>query len=323
MRPGRLLLVGCALFCTQAVAQQLDFQKQQSDTGLTLSYRWRDLHKSEHQIAFTLNTDRIFNQFRHLKSFQPQIAQRHIMVALQKAAQQVDPRQARIKIARIGQDIRVEIRGASALLQQKWEQTFSQLRQTAFDEYLAANYYARFTSFLGQEGIKPDHARYAAESTDVLLPAAQAIYELLEDDSQPRAYVNLLMGYLQSIPYNRLENRIESNGAGFLPPASVLINNMGDCDSKTTLAVAMLHSMLPQVATVIIYLPDHALLGLLLPHREQDATLELDGVRYLLAEPTGPALLPIGEIAETSQAALAGNMFSYEKISARQPQLPQ
>ncbi|MDF2179008.1 hypothetical protein P2G88_12175 [Aliiglaciecola sp. CAU 1673] len=311
-------MLALSFFVNDANAQQLSFNKEQTDNSLALSYRWRDADKVEHQIAFNLDKSKIFNQFRNLKSYQPQIAQRYIMVAMQKAAQQVDPRQARVQVRKVGQDVRVEIKGASPLLQQKWEETFRTLRHTAFDDYLATNYYARFQSYLGQEGIKPDHARYSAESAEPLLPAAQALYELLLDNSQPRAYVNLLMGWLQTIPYSPLENRIDSNGAGFLPPSGVLLNNMGDCDSKTTLAVTLLRSMLPNMPLVFIYLPDHALLGLQLPYREQDATIEIEGMRYLLAEPTGPALMPIGEIAATSKAAIQGNMFSYERVSAAQ-----
>jgi hypothetical protein len=184
----------------------------------------------------------------------------------------------------------------------------------AFDQYLQDNYYARFTSYLGQEAVKADHLRYISENKIPLLPVAQAIYETLALNSESRIYVNLLLSWVQSIPYNELEDRMSSNGAGYLPPLAIIRQNQGDCDSKSVLMASLIRSLLPDVKLVMIYLPQHALLGISLPTRSNEKTFSFDGSDYLLMEPTGPAVMPLGSIATTTNSAINSGLISYEQI---------
>ena len=315
----RLALLSCSLWLsavTVCAAQQLDFQRSEDDSSIQLAYRWKDFQNQEQSLSFTLDKQQINRQFQKLKTYQPLVAQQHIRLAMQRAARAVDPKQARISVRMLGQSLQYQVRARNPAIIDEWQTRLLSLEDQAFDDYLANNYYARYHDYLGQEGVKPDHLRYANESIDTLLPAANAIYAKLLDNSQPRAYVNILLSWLQSIPYDNLENRLTSNGSGFLPPADVLISNHGDCDSKTTLAVALLRSMLPNMSMVILYLPGHALLGVQLSHREKDATVNIEGIDYLLVEPTGPAAYSVGEAAPTSLSAIAGNMFTYEKVGS-------
>lgn len=316
----KLTLITGALWLSMAgacIAQQVDFQRSEDPSKIQLAYRWKDFQNQEQSLSFSLDKQQINQQFQKLKTYQPLVAQQHIMLAMQRAARSIDPKQARISVRMIGQSLQYQVRARSQAVIDQWQSKLFDLETQAFDAYLASNYYARYHDFLGQEGIKPDHLRYANESIQTLLPAANAIYAKLMDNSQPRAYVNILLSWLQSIPYDSLENRLTSNGTGFLPPAQVLSSNHGDCDSKTTLAVALLRSMLPTMSMVMIYLPDHALLGVQLSHREKDATVNIEGIDYLLVEPTGPAAYQVGEAAPSSLSAIAGNMFTYEKVGPR------
>jgi hypothetical protein len=65
---------------------------------------------------------------------------------------------------------------------------------------------------------------------------------------------------------------------------------------------------------VMLYLPNHALLGISLPFRSTERTLNIAGIDYLLMEPTGPAKLKLGEIAPSSERAIDGNTYSFEVI---------
>ncbi|GAB3031242.1 hypothetical protein [Bowmanella dokdonensis] len=307
----------CLLPIIACHAQQLAFEKTETDTAIQLFYRWEDLQNQTHELGFSLDRQLINSQFQKLKSYQPHIAQRYMMIAMQKAAREVDPREVRVSVRKVGQEVQYQIKAQSPELLEQWTRRLARVEDEAFRDYLAINYYAPYENYLGEEGVKVDHLRYAQESTLTLLPAANALYDKLMDNSQPRAYVNIMLGWLQSIPYDTLENRMVSRGTGFSAPAAVLIGNRGDCDSKTTLAVALLRSMLPNMGMVIIYLPGHALLGVQMSHRSQDALVRIEGLDYVLTEPTGPALLPVGEIAATSQAAIDGNMFTFEKIPPR------
>lgn len=249
-----------------------------------------------------------------MKNYMPNIAKRHVYVELMKQAQQVNPREAKVKLIKQGQDYKISVSSKSPEMLEKWQRTMAAKQQQAFDSYLQDNHYIRFKTHLGQEGVKPDHMRYLKESRELVLPVAQAIYDKLEPGSDTRDYVNLLMSWIQSIPYNELEDRIVSNGSGFFSPVEVLTNNLGDCDSKTTLAASLMRALLPNLQMVIVFLPDHALLGANMAHRESENTLRVNGSDFVLIEPTGPALMPIGKVSDKSLSDIASGMYTTEKV---------
>lgn len=301
-------------FSCFASAEQAQFNRQDTDKEIKLSYGWKDYFDNPHTLKFEFNKQKLNEQFRHTKAYRKEIAQRYVYVALQKEAQKINPKEARIRLKKIANEIRISVRSDSAEKQREWLGNMLQAREDAFDEYLTLNHYNRYRSPTGEEGVKPDHIRFIKENREVLLPVAQAIYDKLEGDSSTRAYVNLLLSWLQSIPYNPLQDRVTSNGSGYLPPTDVIISNLGDCDSKTVLLASLMRSLLPQLSMVVIFLPNHALLGANLPHREDERVLKLDGLDYLLLEPTGPAMMPVGEIGESTHYYLDSGMFTYEKV---------
>lgn len=294
------------------LAQQLSFNKSKQNNRLVFNYTWSDNQEQNRELTFTLPT-RQLNRQNH-KKFIPELAQQYVYIELHKAARKIDPREARVQIQRRGNDISIEVSSRSDKLLNSWQRSMNQSKEKALDQYLEDNYYSRFRSHLGQEAIKPDHLRYINENQAALLPIAQAVYDKLPSNSETRAYVNLVLSWVQSIPYNELENRVTSNGAGYLPPLSVVANNHGDCDSKTVLMASLIRSLLPEVKMTMIFLPKHALLGVVLPFRNNEQTLNIDGLDYLLMEPTGPAKIPLGEVANSSARDLAGNMYSLEQI---------
>lgn len=309
--------ITCVLFIFLSIhcsvnAQQLAFKKEKQKAEVHFSYTWQDHQQQNTELEFSLPLRQV-NQQQH-KKFIPELAQQYVYIELHKAARKIDPREARVQIQHRGQDILIKVNSRSNNLLAKWQQLMAQSQDKAFDQYLEEHYYSHFQSYIGQKGVKPDHLRYIKENKTVLLPIAQAVYDKLPSNSETRAYVNLVLSWVQSIPYNELENRISSNGAGYLPPLSVVANNQGDCDSKTVLMASLIRSLLPDVSMTMIFLPGHALLGVVLPFRTNEQTLDVDGLEYLLLEPTGPAKLPLGEIANSSARAIAGNMYSLELI---------
>lgn len=310
-----LKLTGFLLFFAgSAGAVQSSFEKREQAGQIHFSYEWLDQNQVPRKLAFTLDNQAIKSQFKRTTNYMPDIAQRFVYVEMQREAIKVDPREARIKIIKRPQDFVVEVNSRSPELIEKWQRTMNEKQVEALQRYLTQNYYAPYKNHLGQEAVKPDHIRYAMESRKILLPAAQAIYEQLNPESDSREYVNLLLSWVQSIPYNTLENRLISNGSGYFSPAEVIQNNLGDCDSKSTLTISLLRALLPDVPMVMIFLPDHALLGLSIPHRANEPSLELDGVEYMLVEPTGPALMRVGEVAASTDIAINSGMYTYEMV---------
>ncbi|WP_158971352.1 hypothetical protein [Paraglaciecola sp. L3A3] len=276
------------------------------------SYQWQDNQQQIRDLKFSLPLKQV--NTKHHKRFISELADQYVYIELHKAARTIDPREASVKIQRQGKDIQISVNSRSAKLLQKWQTAMYQSKERAFEQYLKDNYLSHFRTHLGQKVVKPDHLRYIAENTKVLLPVAQALYQKIPENSETRLYVNLLLSWVQSIPYSALEDRKTSNGAGYLPPPLILSNNQGDCDSKSALTASLIRSLLPDAKLIMLYLPNHALLGISLPFRTTERTLNIEGIEYLLMEPTGPANMNLGEIADSSNRAISGNMHSYEII---------
>ena len=293
-------------------SQQLSFNKSKKNKEMYFNYTWSDHQEKTSDISFSLPFHQL-NKQNH-KKFIPNLAQQYVYIEMHKAAKKIDPKEARVNIQRRGQDIHIQVTSRSNELLDKWQRSMNQGQQKALDQYLQDNYYSHFRSYLGQKAIKPDHLRYISENTAALLPVAQAIFEKLPADSKNRAYVNLVLSWVQSIPYNELKNRLTSNGAGYLPPLSVVANNQGDCDSKTVLMASLVRALLPDVEMTMVFLPNHALLGIVLPSRKNEQTLNIDGMDYLLMEPTGPSKIPLGEVSNRSAQYIAGNMYNLEEV---------
>lgn len=293
-------------------AEQVSFKKAKENQKTMFSYQWIDSFSQTQNLTFDLANKQNAKQVH--KRYVPELAQQYVFIELHKAARLIDPREARIEIQRSTQDINVKVSSRSPKLLTKWQGSMAKSQERAFDKYLHDHYYTRFYSHLGQEAVKADHLRYINENKAPLLPIAQAIYEKLPPNSESRIYVNLLLSWVQSIPYNELEDRMSSNGAGFLPPLALIRENIGDCDSKSVLTAGLIRSLLPEIKLVMVYLPQHALLGISLPHRSNEQTFNFGGSDYLLMEPTGPALMPLGTVAASSERAINSRLFSYEQV---------
>ncbi|MCC2605377.1 transglutaminase-like domain-containing protein [Planctobacterium marinum] len=303
-----------SLLCAFANASQTYFHKEETPNKVHLKYRWQDFFGTHRSLSFELDKAQIATQNKQNKSYRPEIAQRYVYMELQRKAQTINPKEARVKFRSRNNELQIEVKSRSEQMIEKWTTELVAEREAAFDRYLAMNYYSRYVSPYGQTGVKPDHIRFVNEAVTALLPASQALYELMDDDSTSRAYVNMILSWVQSIPYNDLQDRMTSNGAGYLPPSEVLLTNKGDCDSKATLTAALLRSLLPNLHMTIVYLPNHALLGANLPHFDGEEKVTEGGIDYLLLDPTGPQLMKVGEVSDETARYINNDMFKVEKL---------
>jgi hypothetical protein len=312
----KTLIVGILLSVLSLMtnAKQTAFNKQQNGNSVQLEYRWTDQFGKNYEMSLSFPKESLNQSFNNNKNYSPKVAQRYVFLALQKAAMKVNPREARVKLNMIGQDIRVEVNSRSDSHFRKWQNQMATEQESAFDDYLSQHYYTRYEAPYGQKAVKPDHIRFANESVDVLTPVAQALYELIPESSSSREYINLVLSWVQSIPYNTLENRLTSNGSGYSPPLKVISDNRGDCDSKSVLTAALLKSLIPGIDLNMVFLNNHALLAANLPHREHEKKITIGSSEFLLLEPTGPALMLAGQVGSQSESAIAGGQYTLESF---------
>ncbi|MDM7861690.1 hypothetical protein QTP81_13900 [Alteromonas sp. ASW11-36] len=311
------LVASLALFASFALyAQQQSFSRNATQDGVAYAYAWLDQDRQSQDLSFTLEQSAIARLPTTQRSYQPSVAQRHVVVSLFHHARTYDPKQVRIDIKPNGELIDISVSSRFPEKIAEYQQAMRAHEQQAYDEYLYKNYYERYQTRLNQNAIKPDHLRYIDESTRALIPLSQAIYEKLNRDSDAREYINLMLGWLQSIPYSTLTDRVSTNGSGFLPPITLLNQNIGDCDSKTVLAAAIIRAFLPKVPMRMVFLRNHALLAISLTAGNEDQRIMIEGLPYILMEPTGPSLMPLGEIGQQSLLAIQQGQYTTQSIQA-------
>jgi hypothetical protein len=155
----------------------------------------------------------------------------------------------------------------------------------------------------GERLIQPDFARIARAAAPHLAEAAAAVRDwTLADtgDGRRRSVLNGLLLFVQSIPYDALGDRADS--AGFLPPIQLLLENRGDCDSKSVLFAALAHQLYPDLPLAMVLLSGHAYVALGFAPEAFDTSLDYDGRRWTVAEPVGPHVSLIGELAPDTGA---------------------
>ncbi len=149
--------------------------------------------------------------------------------------------------------------------------------------------------------VRLDYSRIAKVYQETLAPLALRFSRSVLDD---RARIQLALNFFQAIPYSQLRNRNRSGIAGFVSPPALLHINQGDCDTKATAMSAVLAQLVPQRQVVMVLIKEHAFLGVALTPQRGDVIYEYQGLEYVLMEPAGPALLPLGKISRRSKSAV-------------------
>ncbi|WP_416307961.1 hypothetical protein [Neptunicella sp. SCSIO 80796] len=306
-----IILCLCTLPCS---AKQLSFFREEQDSQIQFHYVWQDREQQTHQLDVKFDKGVFFDAFRTFKLYRPEVANRYSMMAMRKQASQIDARDANIKVSQSGDNISLSIRSRHPDNIPKWQQQFQQIQRDSFNQYLADNYYIEFENALRQTGVKPDHVKFAQQSQELLKPLVESFNKLSGDKPDKRKTIELVLSWVQSIPYDLLEDRLNSNGSGYSPPNKLIADNKGDCDSKAVLTAALLHGLFPDMPIVYIFLPEHALLGISIKHTKEESVFMYDGKDYFYLEPTGPALFEIGEISAESQRAIGNNQHQFEPV---------
>ncbi|MBI3554470.1 MAG: hypothetical protein HY077_18390 [Elusimicrobia bacterium] len=119
------------------------------------------------------------------------------------------------------------------------------------------------------------------------------------------AMVQTAVGY--KVPPN-IEGGVHTGGLWH--PVKTLVLGWGDCDTKTGLLASVLSNW-PKIRLVGVSLPDHYVMGVLRNPLKGDLFIEYQGTQYVLVEPAGPAWMPPGMLAETTQKLL-GSQEGYK-----------
>jgi len=294
-----LLITSALAFSTaSAHAQQLNVNRTDvSQSERAFQYEWRDHKGNAHSLSFVVPKTLFSHSEKPVRTLTGARLNRELVRPLQTFAR--TELNANIEVRFNPQNHAIEfITNANtdlALLRAQYQQ----LRADKIAEY----YLRQLSIPPNHQGLAPDHARIAQASLALGSIVAEAFAEQ-HPQTSVRDFIELVGGFVQTIPYQELNDRMSSDGSGFAWPHEVIQFNQGDYDSKSTLMIAILKALLPNLQVALIYIEQHTLLGFVLPPRESDFTLPYSGTELVVFEPTGPALLPVGVPAQSSRMYL-------------------
>lgn len=308
----------CLIFASTVNAKQVSFNKQDDGDNYQFNYQWLDRESILQSLSFSLPKEAIFNRFRSFKTYKPKMAERHVNMTVKRQLNAKPLPNVQIRYS--GNDGKIKIKGTNQKEIESADEQITQMRENILNQYLKDNFYHRFVNYDHTRAIKPDHTRFATLSVDDFTSIRPLILSAVSIQNI-RDVTNFVLGFVQSIPYSTLESRITSAGAGFNPPLKLLWENQGDCDSKVTLTAALLRSLMPQLKIALVFIDNHALIGvealvnegeMTVKLEEGEMTVSLNGIIYMLAEPTGPAMLPLGQTGELSTLAILQKQYTLE-----------
>jgi len=174
--------------------------------------------------------------------------------------------------------------------------------QSIFEPYQATTKNVRLRnqmikkSFFKGEGnvFYPDFNRMIPFYMGFTSPLYALTIKTLGKDSTPRERVEFLLRFVQDIPYGIPPNRSNSKViSGILTPPQIFIEKWGDCDSKVLLISSILAHE-PRYKILLVYLENHLLMAFEGRPHPNDSFIVFQGSKFILADPTGPAHLKLG-----------------------------
>lgn len=300
--------LGMALLCGLLALPVGASQRYFNNNGGQIDTGWLDAEGRRQQVSYQLAPGTL----PPLIAYRPARMQEDVLQRLLQQAVIEFP-EVQFSLSRPSLALSIKSRNADkARAAQAWvKPEQARLEQ----EWLKQHYFQPFTPADGQPAIKQDHVRIALASRDELAALTEQLKQEGATELEARQQtVARMLDFIQAIPYRLLDSSSGRAGKGFLTPRQVLEQNQGDCDSKVTLMAAMLAQHFPDLPQAMVFVPGHALLGVALPARPGDATLTWEGQTYLLMEPTGPAQLPMGQIASTSRTLVDSKQWRAQPV---------
>ncbi len=284
----------------------MEFQQIAGDKTTEFIYKRPSLP----DLSFKLDNNKIAGQFSNKKKYSAELAQHHIRHQVLLASVKLQQKGVRIRLSPSNLPLAVTISGGDLDKVASIRQQLSQTQSEAFDNYLKRDYQYLLKTQQGESYVIPDHVRVMRESLAVMEPVANSFVALYGHNNIRKLSAQIAQ-WIQQIPYQTLSNRRESAGAGFSGPVQLLQTNSGDCDSKAVLFAAVLRNIFPKLGLGIVYFNDHAVVAAQIPALENELTVNLNDANYLLLDPTGPAIMPLGKLNPPYDAQLQSRQFSY------------
>jgi len=289
----RLLAIVAALSLSlfiagPAAAQQTNYSVKKGNSMWHFKVNWTDAGGERREVNYALPARYVVQDLEEPLKYKPRKAAKYVVKAVNEWAS--GQRGVKIK-AEINSRDGVDISGTGKdgdKVQAAMDAARA-VRDDAMERYLAQNGYTYL-----DDGIIPDHSLHVSEYADDLGPLVEALGGPTTD---PRVFAELALSFVQSIPYEQ-RARVSDR---YRRPLSILGRNIGDCDSKTVLYLAMMRQAYPDMPLAMVYIKGHAYGALGVEAERGDRSFKSDGQEWVGVEPVGPAVVSVGELGKYSR----------------------
>jgi len=292
-RAAALAFLGLALVCQVAAAraQQSAFTQRMIGSDVQFSYTFRDADSASHNLVFQLPSADIEAAMALFRDYSIPQLYGHVEAALAREAKQAG---VTLQAKRVGDGMSFVIFADSAAKRDAFNARMDGIIETARQAWLRKH---------ARRAVGPAIHMDYPEATRRNVPGLRSVAKALAAQTpgaDDRTRLARALNFVQAIPYDDLTDPRTTGGIEYAPPAAMFKLNRGDCDSKTVALAAILRTLTPDRRLLFVTLPQHVALAVDLPPREGDAAVTHGGRHWLLLEPTGPAVVPPGQVAPTT-----------------------
>ncbi|MFI5007743.1 MAG: hypothetical protein ACHQKZ_09900 [Solirubrobacterales bacterium] len=161
--------------------------------------------------------------------------------------------------------------------------------------------------------VSPDYTGLALQGGPALADCFRALGEAGQGYN-PRQYLGLFVGFFQEIRYELPPDLIQGRRTlGVFVPTEVLVNDHGDCDSKSVAFAALYRNLGSPV--LLIELSHHVLIGAEMRPGPGEKYVLVDNRYYVIGEVAGPGKRRPGDASHDVWNEISGH-FRYTVVPA-------
>jgi hypothetical protein len=281
------------------------YRRAEADGRYYLTYGFIDHHGRRHELTCAIDRrvhEQALSAFGYKKAEMRAMARRRLQPWLER----------QVNMRGLARDVRVSV-AADGGYQWHWElpddleepersrrqgeiEGFLKWLSAAYDREAAAaldSAYREHGFKLANHVVEIDYAGVVDRSTESLDDCFRSLENAGKGYTR-RQELGLVLAFLQEIRYEVPPDEIEGREVfGFYVPTEVLVNDHGDCDSKSAAFAALWRHL--DTALILISVPRHMLVGVEVRPGPGEAFVRVGNRYFVLCEPAGPAKLHPGE----------------------------
>lgn len=301
----RIFIFTLGLCIGTVFGEQISFTSKEVGNAVQFDYTWRGANGTPVSTSFMLNAEDVRAGYTEFQPFKKEAYELKLLNSMQEEGKKIS------KILGVEVDIKVangifntSVRGQENKLDKAL--AYLEERKPVVEEAIFKDSYYKNARRGNVNVVSPDYAAITNRYIGVMYYIAEALNKTA--GSNLRSAITHYLDFIRTIPYSTQF----LNNADFQTPIGMLIENKGDCDTKSIAFAALMSNF--DIPIIFLLLPEHMLIGIAIPAELGDATLVIEGKVYVLAETAGPALIPIGQIDANSSRNIQLGAYSILSI---------